>query len=513
MSLLFHAINASLLGGMCTMNRHICFSFNNKIAKYVPVVIASYFENKNLPAEFHCLVSDDVTDVHKESIISTAHKYDGKASIYKVDDALFVDIFKQHVNRSGWAVPSYYYTLAHSILPDYVDKICYLDIDVVINGNINELLDVDISDYYVAVCDHQPKEFESYCNKESLYAAQAVRRSCFLNSGVFLLNLQKLRENNIGVQYYRDVIADYNNYCLEHQISKPRQVCDQSILQYCFWKDIKWLDCRDKFNASQRAINGAIIHYMAYPKPWHINVTANDVYHHSLATSAVGNLQLKSIPAFELWWDYAKFATNYDYIVSVQADWSAGYRTLRRIFSTRLGYGAINFEFATYRLLLLEKAFTQTNTSNVLLDFRGGEKHLEKQVIGVKRDYLKRSANHLMTTYESGIPTRTIDLLFACEMPLHTEGKYKFSYKLYVPNEICTYSAIEFTVLGSGSQYIIEKTTETHNCVDNDILFEIPSHHEGNNALSYTVLQLSAKSGRNQIKRIDIDYIRIEILS
>ena len=63
------------------------------------------------------------------------------------------------------------------------DKILYLDIDIMLNGNISELYDVDVEGYeYAGVRDYYGKIF-FYPN--------------YVNAGVLLLNIKKIRETGL----------------------------------------------------------------------------------------------------------------------------------------------------------------------------------------------------------------------------------------------------------------------------------------------------------------------------
>lgn len=98
------------------------------------------------------------------------------------------------------------------IFPE-LDKILSLDIDTIVTENIDELWDIDISNYYIAGVRDTP-EF----NKNGLY----------INGGVLLCNLKKIREDKMDekmifrLNHYREEYAEqdtlnkvYKNHILE----------------------------------------------------------------------------------------------------------------------------------------------------------------------------------------------------------------------------------------------------------------------------------------------------------
>lgn len=156
----------------------------------------------------------------------------------------------------------------------YLDKLLYLDGDIIIKDNIDELLSLDISDYYLAAS----YEFWAY-----LTAIQYTFRrkiSFYFNSGVMLLNLKAMRENNIS-----DLLWDYK---LHH--TKTSLMDQESLNAVCgkntFPLPIKWnfnpvflnyqnLSCINRIYGSKYvSVNELendvrIIHYVGKSdKPW-----------------------------------------------------------------------------------------------------------------------------------------------------------------------------------------------------------------------------------------------------
>jgi len=74
-------------------------------------------------------------------------------------------------------------TAYHRIFPQY-DKILQLDADTIVDKNVSDLWDYDISDYYLAMA-KEPK-----CSKGGQY----YKRDNYYNMGVCLMNLEKLRD-------------------------------------------------------------------------------------------------------------------------------------------------------------------------------------------------------------------------------------------------------------------------------------------------------------------------------
>jgi len=92
----------------------------------------------------------------------------------------------------------YYRIFAAKYLPEDVDKVLYLDPDIIVNGSIKELYELNMDEYYFAACSHIRRMLHVY-NELRLGMDE---ESPYINSGVMLMNLKKLREE----QDYQEVL-------------------------------------------------------------------------------------------------------------------------------------------------------------------------------------------------------------------------------------------------------------------------------------------------------------------
>lgn len=168
---------------------------------------------------------------------------------------------------------AYYRIIAPLYLPSELDKILYLDGDIIINGKINELWNTDISRYAMgAVID------EAYFRDEPYVRLGYEKEHSSINSGVLLINL------NYWKKY--DVINRCMN-CIEKMADKLL-FHDQDTLNVVLNKEIKLLPLNYNFQRGfidyafynnfdskyQEEINSVkynpvVIHFTGYSKPWH----------------------------------------------------------------------------------------------------------------------------------------------------------------------------------------------------------------------------------------------------
>ena len=107
-----------------------------------------------------------------------------------------------------------------------VDKLLYLDGDLLIRDSLESLYDIDLGEAYAAVCQDMGAEtFPENYNKRL-----GINHRYYFNSGVMLLNLKKLRDEEIHsklISYRKNGINDY---------------MDQDAFNVVFKENVKYFD-------------------------------------------------------------------------------------------------------------------------------------------------------------------------------------------------------------------------------------------------------------------------------
>lgn len=183
----------------------------------------------------------------------------------------------------------YYRILAAHYLPTNIDKILYLDADIVVIQSLRSLYETDIENVYYAACTHVRKFFTVLNNLR----LRSKKVNPYINTGVLLMNLKKLRKYQSKEEVFE--------YVLQHQ--KQLLLPDQDIISMLYGEKIKILD-HMKYNLNDRMLflhnlrhlldtktvqwvqqNCCIIHYYGRNKPWNkkyygqLNVFYNHFIH------------------------------------------------------------------------------------------------------------------------------------------------------------------------------------------------------------------------------------------
>ncbi len=165
---------------------------------------------------------------------------------------------------------TYYRLLAQDLLPVDLDRVLYLDADIIVTGSLQEFYympfqnDDGNSCYYV-VCEGpgiSKKARDVYDNLGIPYEYP------YFNAGVLLINLSLLRKNyetKISLEYIRHKGKNLSNH-------------DQDTLNALFYDKVKYVDWHiynqtilhiaDRKEACARMKKAKIIHYAGPDKPW-----------------------------------------------------------------------------------------------------------------------------------------------------------------------------------------------------------------------------------------------------
>jgi lipopolysaccharide biosynthesis glycosyltransferase len=183
------------------------------------------------------------------------------------DDSLLVGA----PTSSRYPLEIYYRLFAAKVLPEDVKKVLYLDPDIVVINSLSALYNTDFENNYFVGATHI-RNFLRVLNRLRVKAKTGAH---YINTGVMLMNIEKLRQEQ--------VIQDVYDF-----INKKRMVLalpDQDIIFALYGNKIKLVD-HMVYNLSDRMLtmenlkigrkitldwvkdNTVIIHYCGRNKPW-----------------------------------------------------------------------------------------------------------------------------------------------------------------------------------------------------------------------------------------------------
>lgn len=121
-------------------------------------------------------------------------------------------------------IETYYRFLIPDLLDKSIDKVLYLDCDILCTNNIDKLFELDISNYSCAMCpDSRYSDIEVFNRLDYPY------ENGYFCAGVILLNLYYWRENKIHLQCI-DFLSNNGDLCLWHDQDAINKILNGKIL-------------------------------------------------------------------------------------------------------------------------------------------------------------------------------------------------------------------------------------------------------------------------------------------
>ena len=248
---------------------NVFFSSDNKYSKYLCTLITSILINSKNNETFNFFVLDGgISDKNKEKILDLKNRFkDFNIEFLPVS----TEEFEKYPLVSGcsYISLSMYYRFLIPKLKLELDKVLYLDCDIIVNGSLSDLWNIDLENTYCAVVE----DINAYFKDKN---ANRLGLNKYFNSGVMLINNRKCVEENI-----------FERLVLNIKELKDKNLLvfgDQDVLNYTFKDNIKLVS--PKYNLQQNPVpeyfetsysqeeleeaqnSPVIIHYNGVYKPW-----------------------------------------------------------------------------------------------------------------------------------------------------------------------------------------------------------------------------------------------------
>lgn len=243
---------------------NVFFAVDNNYVEQLYVAIKSILTNAYLEDMFNFYILDGGISRRNKKLLSKLQSKKANIEYLKVDNSLF-ESFPENIDYITKA--TYFRFLIPQLKPS-LKKCLYLDCDIVVNGSLRELYNIDLEDNYIAAV-------QDGSNITHDYAKEAFGVDAYFNAGVLLINNEKWVKDDAMGQLINNVSKLQNKLLYN----------DQDVLNYTFKGKVKFIDW--KFNMqtcfftemvkpykisiediSNAKKNPLIVHYSNSDKPW-----------------------------------------------------------------------------------------------------------------------------------------------------------------------------------------------------------------------------------------------------
>ena len=257
---------------------NIVYTLNDAFCPQLCASIASLCDNnkKSKSITFY-IVSYGIKEENKKKITKFVDSYKRKIEFIEVND--LKKYFDFDFDTFGWNPITLGRLLIDKLLPKKIERVLYLDCDIIVRGDISGLYDLDLKEKTLAM------SIEPTINMKRIENLK-MNNHPYCNAGVILVDLNKWRKNNTGntiINYYREhngrlfaVDQDAINGSMHNEIMiiSPRYNFYNVFYQYNYrvlknnLKPINYEDYISKKDYEESKRNPLIVHYLGEERPW-----------------------------------------------------------------------------------------------------------------------------------------------------------------------------------------------------------------------------------------------------
>ncbi len=232
----------------------------NYLMPLINMLVSIGESNKDTDIDFY-VAHSSLTEEEIEKIKDAAVPYSINVIPIMVDGSVFDDMpIDERLSKE-----TFYRLLAFKFLPESVERILYLDPDIIVLRSLKPLYEMDMGDNIIAASSHT----YSYIEKLNHVRLSMGKHSKYINAGIMLMNIKEMRDFTS--------VEDISEY-IKNNIQKL-YLADQDVANGMFWS--KTMDIDEKlYNMDEKTLKRykldidfvkketVIVHYNGKYKPW-----------------------------------------------------------------------------------------------------------------------------------------------------------------------------------------------------------------------------------------------------
>lgn len=220
------------------INLAVCLD-NNYVMPTTVLLSSIGYNKKDETIDVYAISEKPLSEESKSVMTQECAKYD--MNIFFIDYNISERPELKNVKIGRWSLAAFLKLYIAILVPEDIEKILYLDGDMIVRHSLKELWDIDIAEYSMAgVMD--ANQFGNAVMSTVYYDCPKFK---YINTGTLLLNVKRIRKNN--------TIHEFDNFLLEN--GQSLGYVDQDVYNNVLYN--QKLILSTKFNAQ----------YASYIKP------------------------------------------------------------------------------------------------------------------------------------------------------------------------------------------------------------------------------------------------------
>lgn len=267
------------MGNLNSQEMHIVYASDDKFAEILGVSLVSLYENNADMESIHIYVLDSgISDVNKEKLLSICSSY-GREDIQFISARDISKILSMNVSTDRGSLSQYARLFVSRDLPETVERVLYLDCDIIINDSLYGLWNLDLKGKTIAA-------LKDAFSKQYRKNIELQPNDIMFNSGVMLIDMAKWKENGIekkllsfikrhkgviqqGDQGALNAVLSKDTYCFHPRYNSVTIFYDFTYEEMLVYR--KPVDFYSKETVAEAVKHPVIIHYttsFTSVRPW-----------------------------------------------------------------------------------------------------------------------------------------------------------------------------------------------------------------------------------------------------
>ena len=239
----------------------IFFSVDDNYVPFLAVALNSAIKNSSINRCYRAIVLHQGLSSENTLKIKSLEKENFKIELVPMkENFLALEGRIEKWLRFDYSTLTIYFRLFIPEMFKEYDKGIYIDSDVVLTTDIANLFDTDIGDNYIGACHDMSiadyKDIVLYTEK-----AVGVKKNEYINSGVLLMNMKKMREDKFE-EHFLDLLNTYHFDSIAPDQDYINAMCNGKI----YYLDPRWDAMPNDARHPMESI--FLVHYNLFSKPW-----------------------------------------------------------------------------------------------------------------------------------------------------------------------------------------------------------------------------------------------------
>lgn len=252
----------------------VLLSTDENFVQHCCVTITSVLIN-NHGVEFY-LFTEGLQTQSIELLKQQVERYDGKLTVIKIDHGMVSDFPMPAHMSSHITIATYYRLFAAKLLPADLDRVIYLDCDIVVDGSLQPLWETPLEQSALASVyqSHEHSDFYMGKGPRSYTRLHIPRESGYFNAGVLLINLDYWRKHQVTERLFAFIRNHHDLIYAHDQDTLNAVLYDETAVLAPTWNYRECFLESDSLTYPAKAqydypvAHPIVVHYVSKPKPW-----------------------------------------------------------------------------------------------------------------------------------------------------------------------------------------------------------------------------------------------------